>query len=74
MIERWKQAGQQLDTTVKHPFLQWAQTIGGILKANGFQDFFLANYSLRRTADDPVRQALGLLGAARREEWLRPTA
>ena len=38
---------------------------------NGFTDF-LANYSLRRTADDPLRQALGLLGAARSNQWLRP--
>jgi hypothetical protein len=48
---------------VRHPFSQWAAIIGGILNVNGFEDF-LANYSMRRTADDPIRHALGILGAA----------
>jgi hypothetical protein len=71
MIEKWKVAGCQLDKDVRHPFTDWARTIGGILKANGFSDF-LANYSARRTADDPLREALGLLGEARPDEWLSP--
>lgn len=62
MIERWKAAGQPLDETVKHPFSVWAKTVGGVLKVNGFEDF-LANYGHRRTADDPLREALGILGA-----------
>ena len=62
MVERWKAAGKPLDEAVRHPFSQWAKVIGGILKANGFADF-LANYSMRKTLDDPLRQALGLLGA-----------
>ncbi len=62
MIERWKEAGQPLDEEVRHPFSQWAKTIGGILKVNGFTDF-LANYGVRKTSDDPIRKAVGLLGA-----------
>jgi hypothetical protein len=69
MVERWKEAGRPLDNAVRHPFVDWARTIGGILAANGFRDF-LANYSLRRTAHDPVRQALGLLGAVKPDRWL----
>jgi hypothetical protein len=70
LIERWKAAGRPLDHDVQHPFSAWARTVGGILQVNGFKDF-LANYSLRKTADDPLRQALGQLGAARPDEWLR---
>lgn len=70
IIEKWKEAGRPLDTTVRHPFTDWARTIGGILRANGFTGF-LANYSLRKTADDPLRRDLGLLGAAQPDEWLR---
>jgi hypothetical protein len=70
MIETWKEHGQPLDASVRHPFTDWAQTIGGILRANGFTDF-LANYSLRKTADDPLRRDLGLLGATQPDEWLR---
>jgi hypothetical protein len=73
MVEKWKEEGRPLDHNVRHPFTDWARTIGGILQANGFDDF-LANYTLRRTADDPVRKALGLLGAARPGEWLRADA
>ena len=70
MVEKWKESGRPLDLQVRHPFSHWACVIGGILRVNGFTDF-LGNYSLRRTADDPVRKALGLLGAARPGEWLR---
>ncbi len=72
MIERWKEAGRPLDTSVKHAFTEWAQTVGGILRVNGFSDF-LSNYGQRRTADDPLRRGLGLLGAARPGEWLTAT-
>jgi len=60
-----------LDLDVKHPFILWARTIGGILMANGFTDF-LANYGQRKTADDPIRRGLGLLGLQRNgdDEWL----
>ena len=81
MIERWKGAGRPLDTSVKHPFSVWAQTVGGILKINEFEDF-LANYGHRKTADDPLREALGILAAAfhsnlsdpsdEHELWKRP--
>ncbi len=70
MIERWKDAGQPLDHAVQHPFTAWARTVGGILQVAGFTDF-LANYSFRKTEDDPLRHALGLLGAARPDAWLR---
>ena len=39
-----------------------ARAIGGILRVNGFRDF-LRNYGQRKTADDPVRRGLGLLGS-----------
>ena len=62
MVERWKAAGKPLNEDVRHPFSQWAKTIGGILKVNGYTDF-LANYSMRKTSNDPIREAIGLLGA-----------
>jgi hypothetical protein len=73
LVEKWKEAGQPPDKAVRHPFTGWARTVGGILLVNGYKDF-LSNYSVRRTADDPVRRALGLLGAARPGEWLRADA
>jgi hypothetical protein len=69
-VEKWKVAGCPLDVNVRHPFRDWARTVGGILLANGFTDF-LGNYTFRKTCDDPVRAGLGLLGAARPDEWLR---
>ncbi len=44
-------------------------TVGGILMVNGFRDF-LANYAERKTADDPLRQGLAILGAACPDQWL----
>ena len=70
MIEVWKGEHCPLDYRVQHPFGPWAQTVGGILMVNGFSGF-LGNYSMRKTADDPVRKGLGLLGAAQPGEWLR---
>jgi hypothetical protein len=70
MVEHWKAAGMPLDESAKHPFSAWARTIGGILKVNGFQDF-LGNDVQRRTEDDPVREALGLLGISRPNTLLR---
>ncbi|MBA4066676.1 MAG: hypothetical protein C0501_23815 [Isosphaera sp.] len=69
MVERWREAGRPLDNEVRHPFSPWAATVGGILKASGFEHF-LANYSQRRTSDDPVKDALGLLGASSPDRWL----
>jgi len=71
MMACWKAAGCPLDNSVRHPFIECTRVIGGILLANGFQDF-LGNYSSRRTIHDPVRNALGMLGATRPNEWLRP--
>ena len=73
MIEKWKAAGSPLDNSVRHPMSNWAKTIGGILKVNGFTDF-LANYGSRKSADDPVREALAILGAAQPGKALRPDA
>lgn len=71
MIERWIEEGQPLDTSVRHPFSPWATTIGGILQVNGFNGF-LSNYGIRKTDDDPLRHALGLLGAGHSsDEWRR---
>ena len=69
MVQRWADAGMPSDEQARHPFGPWAKTVGGILKVNGFTDF-LINYSARMTADDPIRRALGLLGAAWPDEWL----
>jgi hypothetical protein len=63
MIGRWKTAGCPPDSTINHPMTSWARTMGGILKLNGFSDF-LANQGTRRTVDDPIRHAIGILGAA----------
>jgi hypothetical protein len=63
MIERWKEAGAPLDSSVTHPMTPWARTIGGILKVSGFMDF-LRNYQARKLADDPIHEALGILAAA----------
>lgn len=71
MIETWKQLGCPLDDSIKHPMSRWAKVIGGILKVNGFADF-LANYGTRKTADDPIREALSILGAAMPGKRLRP--
>ncbi len=38
----------------------WARTIGGILKFNGFTDF-LANAATRKSAADPICEALAIL-------------
>jgi hypothetical protein len=70
MIEDWKAEGQPLDETVQHAFSLWARTVGGILRTAGFEDF-LGNYSLRQTEDDPLRRALGILGAERPDRWLQ---
>ncbi|MCY2987856.1 MAG: hypothetical protein NTY19_08350 [Planctomycetota bacterium] len=70
LIARWKAEGQPLDDTAKHPFSGWARTIGGILMVAGFKGF-LGNLRVRKTEDDPLRSGLGLLGAARPNEWLR---
>jgi hypothetical protein len=69
MIERWKAAGRPLDEDVRHPFGPWSKTVGGILIANGFKDF-LANYGNRKSADDPIRRGLGILGARHPDVWL----
>lgn len=68
MVERWKQAGQPMDRKARHPFSEWAAVLGGILKVNGIEGF-LTNYGKRRVADDPVRSAIGLLGASQTGEW-----
>lgn len=73
MIEHWRDAGRPRCNNAPHAFSDWAAVIGGILQVSGFSDF-LANYSLRRTVDDPLRRGLGLVGAARPNEWLTPSA
>lgn len=71
MIERWKAAGRPLDDHISHSMTPWARTIGGILTANGFSHF-LANAGTRKTVDDPVQEALAILGVARPGKALRP--
>lgn len=70
LIERWKAEGQPVDKRPKHPFSEWARTIGGILMVAGYQGF-LDNLGARKTEDDPLRYGLGLLGQARPNEWLQ---
>lgn len=72
MIERWKNASCPLDESVRHPMSPWARTIGGILKVNGFSDF-LANYHSRKVADDPLREAIGILATVKPGQALRPS-
>lgn len=72
MVERWKEAGYPRDREVRHPFSEWAAVVGGILKSSGVEGF-LKNYGRRRVADDPVRAAIGLLGAERHgDDWFKP--
>ena len=63
LLDRRRIAGCPLDEDVEYPMTRWARTIGGILKHSGFTDF-LANQGTRRTVDDPIRRAIGILGAA----------
>lgn len=71
MVERWKAEGRPLDESARHPsFKSWAQTVGGILKVNGFTSF-LANQAERRTDEDPVRRGLALLGRSYPGDWAR---
>ncbi len=72
MVERWKDAGCPTDRDARHPFSEWAAVVGGILKVSGVRGF-LANYGKRCVADDPVRAAIGLLGASHHgENWHKP--
>lgn len=71
MIENWKEAGRPLDESARHPMREWARTVGGILKANGFDDF-LANWSFQRSVNDSTREALALIAhASPSDQWLR---
>ena len=71
MIRKWKEADCPEDESVRHPMSRWAKTIGGILMVNGFNDF-LANCSAAKITDDPVREAIAILAAARPDRPLRP--
>jgi hypothetical protein len=71
MISRWIDAGRPLDYEVKHSMLPWARVIGGILKVSGFRDF-LGNAAMRKSEDDPIREALAILGAAYPDREMRP--
>ena len=70
-IERWRQVGCPLDESVRHSMSPWAKTVGGILKHNGYTDF-LGNQQTRKAVDDPLRRAVGILGAAKPGKELRP--
>ncbi len=72
MIERWRLAGMPRDETANHPMTPWARTVGGTLMVNGFADF-LGNRQRRRTADNPLHEALGILGASAVGSPLRPS-
>ena len=71
MIQKWVAAGKPPpDDDVRHPFSEWARTVGGILKVNGFKGF-LQNYGTTRITNDPIRESLGRLGASMPNEWQR---
>jgi hypothetical protein len=63
LIENWKKQKCPPDTSVRHPMRAWAQMIGGILKANGF-DGFLSNWTLEKSTQDCLTEALGILAHA----------
>ena len=72
IIAAWDAAGRPPftgDTRNKGP---WASAIGGMLELAGFGQF-LANDRERRTADDPISEALATLGSAYPDEWLTAT-
>ena len=71
MIARWKAAGCPFDDSVRHSMSPWGKAIGGILRHAGFRDF-LRNCEVRKNADDPIRSALGMLGAAAPDKPRRP--
>lgn len=74
MVERWTAGGCLPDDSVRHPMREWSRTIGGILKANGFEGF-LANWSMQRNANDTVRESLARIGlASPPDTWLRVDA
>lgn len=73
MIENWKEASSPLDTNVRHPMSEWAKTIGGILKVNGFEHF-LENWSVQKSAQDMLTEALAIVAHAAQQEsneWIR---
>ena len=70
MIAKWVAEGMPHDTDVRHPFSEWAKVIGGILKVNNVHGF-LANYGKTRITTDPIREALGQLGASMPGAWYR---
>jgi hypothetical protein len=73
MVETWKSKGCPIDESVRHPMKAWAQTIGGILKANGFERF-LSNWGYERSAQDRVSESLGILAQAMQKpkpKWYR---
>jgi hypothetical protein len=72
MVERWRGAGMPRNTSVRHPFTEWAEVVGGILQVNGFESF-LDNYRTRQVSGNPLREALAILGASRAgSDWLPP--
>lgn len=55
MVELWKSKGMPR-SSVSHRFCDWAQIVGGILEANGYEGF-LTNMNEIRLEKDPVRMA-----------------
>ena len=70
MIERWRQSGCPLDESVRHS-CRLGQNSWGHPQAYGFTDF-LGNQQARKASDDPLRRAIGILGAAKPGKALRP--
>ena len=71
MIDRWRASGCPLDRDVAHSMTPWARVVGGILRECGFKDF-LANHGSRKASDEPLRRAIGILGAVQPGKPLKP--
>ena len=68
MIQSWVVAGQPRFKGVHHNCNAWAELIGGILQHAGYEHF-LENQLERKTADDPITEALGRLGSESPDQW-----
>jgi hypothetical protein len=72
MITRWREEGCPLEKGANHhPMRDWAETIGAIVKVNGFEDF-LGNYAEVRQVSNPETEALGIVALHAFQKPLRP--
>ncbi len=60
LIENWRDAGRPQAKGICHPMKAWARDVGGILMANGFEDF-LGNMDDARNENDTEREAVAII-------------